>query len=68
MSRDSTEGETELFSNEGIRITIVLKRLFFYIGMTHRFDNPNLTNILCRFYAVSGNPISDFVLNVFLIE
>ncbi|KNB43533.1 hypothetical protein JH06_2649 [Blastocystis sp. subtype 4] len=53
ISLDSKEGEIELFANEGIRITMVLKK----------FDNPNLTNILCRFYAVSGNPISDFVLN-----
>ena len=64
IDRDSKEGEIELFANEGIRITMVLKKQNCCDEMIHRFDNPNLTNILCRFYAVSGNPISDFVLNV----
>ena len=54
MDRDSKEGETEVFSNEKMKITIVMKK----------FDNPNLFNVLFRYYSLTETALTDFSLNV----
>ena len=54
MGRDSKEGETEIFSNEKMKITTVMKK----------FDNPNLFNVLFRYYSLTETTLTDFSLNV----
>ena len=54
IHRDSKEGETEVFSNEKMKITIVMKK----------FDNPNLFNVLFRYYSLTDTTLTDFSLNV----
>ena len=63
MRRDTKEEEKELFVNESIRIAIVLKKQEWIGVVIHRFDNPNLFNILCRFYTL-GDEITEFSATV----
>ena len=54
MNRDSEDQETELFTNENLRICMILKR----------FDeNPHLFNILYRYYSLN-DPLTSVELNV----
>lgn len=55
---DAKEGETEIYTNEGMRITIVMKKWKQKSFWTRRFENTSLINILFRFYASTESSLS----------
>ena len=61
---DAKEGETEIYTHEGMRITIVMKKWKQKSFWTRRFENTSLINILFRFYASTEASLSNFILNV----
>ena len=66
-SSDAREGETEIYTNEGMRITIVMKKWERKLFRTRRFEDTSLINILFRFYASTETSLSNFILNVWLV-
>lgn len=61
--RDVKEAEVELFKDETVRITLILKKSESEMAIMDRYADKHLMSCVCRFYSVEGE-ITNLALTV----